>query len=187
MKDKLTYAQQNDFNFLKEKYAGDMNVAYYCDPETQHMIKSAKEMKDKYFSQFPEIQKFLDKVKRACREHGFIRTWGGRKRHFASPSKDAYKAPNALIQGSCGDILKTKLWDLEVFLADKKTRIVNTVHDSILFEIWIPEGEAGIVDDLLKILRDLPFNVPMDWDADGSEISWADIKPYETLDFSKMK
>lgn len=114
-------------------------------------------------------------------EHG-----GGRKRHFKNPTKDAYKAPNALIQGSCGDILKKKLYELEGFLANKKTRIVNTVHDSILFEVWIPEAKNGIVDDLLKILKDLPFRVPMDWDADGSEISWADIKPYETIDLDKL-
>lgn len=186
MRDKLTYNQQQDLEFLKSKYPDDSNVAYYCSNEAQDMIKKAKEMKDKYFAQFPTIQTFLNKVKQACRDRGYVRTWGRRKRHFENPKKDAYKAPNALIQGSCGDILKKKLWELEEFLANKKTRIVNTVHDSILFEVWIPEAQQGIVDDLLTILRDLPFRVPMDWDADGSEISWADIKPYETLDFNKM-
>lgn len=186
MKDRLDYSQQHDFEFLKKKYPGDMNVVYYCDPETQEMVNKAKELKNKYFEQFPTVQVLLNKVKGTCSTYGYVRTWGGRKRHFANPKKDAYKAPNALIQGSCGDILKTKLWELEVFLADKKTRIVNTVHDSILFEVWIPEGRDGIVEELLKILRDLPFRVPMDWDADGSSVSWADIKPYETLDFNTM-
>lgn len=186
MRDKLTYNQQQDLEFLKSKYPDDSNVAYYCSNEAQDMIKKAKEMKDKYFAQFPTIQTFLNKVKQACRDRGYVRTWGRRKRHFENPAKDAYKAPNALIQGSCGDILKKKLWELEEFLANKKTRIVNTVHDSILFEVWIPEAQQGIVDDLLTILKDLPFRVPMDWEADGSEISWADIKPYETLDFNKM-
>lgn len=187
MSDKLSWDAQKDFEMLKKKYPDDLNVAYYCDPATQDMINKAKGMKDKYFAQFPEIQGFLNKVKRACRERGYVRTWGGRKRHFANATKDAYKAPNALIQGSCGDILKTKLYELQEFLKDKKTRVINTVHDSILFEVWIPEAQQGIVDDLIDKLRDLPFRVPMDWDADGSEISWADIKPYETLDFNKMK
>lgn len=186
MNDKLSWKEQQDLDYLKTKYAGDINVEYYCDPSTQEMIAKAKEMKAKYFSQFPEIEAFLDKVKRACKERGYVRTWGRRKRHFKYPAKEAYKAPNALIQGSCGDILKTKLYELEEFLANKKTRIVNTVHDSILFEVWIPEAQQGIVDELINILKDLPFRVPMDWDADGSDKSWADIKPYETLDFNSM-
>lgn len=187
LKDGLSWDEQKDFALLKARYPDDVAVLYYCNPDTQAMINQAAALKAKYFEQFPDIKYMLEKVKKVCREHGFIRTWGGRKRHFANPSKDAYKAPNALIQGSCGDILKTKLWELEDFLADKKTRIVNTVHDSILFEVDIEEGKEGIVDTLIEILRDLPFRVPMDWDAEGSNKSWADIKAYETLDFNEME
>ena len=82
--------------------------------------------------------------------------------------------------------MKTKLAELEDFLANKKTRVINTVHDSILFEVWIPEAQQGIIDDLVSLLKDLPFRVPMDWDVEGSNISWADIKAYDTLDFNKM-
>lgn len=184
--DGLSWNQQNDFEYLKDRYKDDPAVQYYCSTEAQDLINKAKDMKQKYFDQFPDIQRFLDKVKQACRDRGYVRTWGRRKRHFKYPKKEAYKAPNALIQGSCGDILKTKLYELEEFLKDKNTRIINTVHDSILFEVWIEEAKDGIVDDLLTILRDLPFRVPMDWDADGSADSWADIKPYETLDFNNM-
>ena len=187
MLDNLSWDMQSNLEYLKNRYPDDTAVQYYCSDEAQGYINKAREMKQKYFDQFPDIQNFLNKVKKVCRERGYVRTWGKRKRHFKYATKEAYKAPNALIQGSCGDILKTKLYELEEFLADKKTRIINTVHDSILFEVWIEEAKEGIVDDLLKILRDLPFRVPMDWDADGSEVSWADIKPYETLDFNSMK
>lgn len=187
MVDGLSWDEQRDLAMLKVRYPDNQAVQYYCSTETQDMINKASSMKQKYFDQFPDIQRFLNKVKQACRDRGYVRTWGRRKRHFKYPSKEAYKAPNALIQGSCGDILKTKLYELEEFLADKKTRIINTVHDSILFEVWIEEAKDGIVEDLLTVLRDLPFRVPMDWDADGSDVSWADIKPYETLDFHKMK
>lgn len=87
-----------------------------------------------------------------------------------------------MIQGSCGDILKVKLAELEEFLSDKETKVINTVHDSILFEVAIKEYKEGIIDDLLKILRDLPFRVPMDWDVEASNISWADIKSLDELD-----
>ena len=186
LRDGVSWDKQKDFEYLKKKYPNDASVSYYCNKDTQDMINKAQEMKSKYFAQFPDIQKTIQKIKNTCKQEGYIRTWGGRKRHFLNPTKDAYKAPNALIQGSCGDILKTKLWELEKFLANKKTRIVNTVHDSILFEIWIPEAKEGIVNDLLDILRNLPFRVPMDWDADGSSVSWADIKPYETLDLNEL-
>ena len=45
MRDKLTYNQQQDLEFLKSKYPDDSNVAYYCSSEAQDMIKKAKEMK----------------------------------------------------------------------------------------------------------------------------------------------
>lgn len=87
-----------------------------------------------------------------------------------------------MIQGSCGDILKVKLAELEEFLENKETKVINTVHDSILFEVSIKEYKEGIIDDLLKILKDLPFRVPMDWDVEASNISWADIKSLDELD-----
>ena len=186
MMDGLSWDKQNDFEYLKTTYKDNPAVQYYCSTEAQDIINKAKDMKQKYFDQFPDIQNFLNKVKQACRDRGYVRTWGRRKRHFKYPKKEAYKSPNALIQGSCGDILKTKLAELEDFLANKKTRVINTVHDSILFEVWIPEAQQGIIDDLVSLLKDLPFRVPMDWDVEGSNISWADIKAYDTLDFNKM-
>lgn len=185
MRDKVPYDRMKDIEYLKTKYKDNQAVQYYCSTEAQEAINKAAAMKAKYFEQFPDIQAFLNKVKQACREYGYVKTWGGRKRHFKNPKKDAYKAPNALIQGSCGDILKTKLIELEAFLADKRTRIINTVHDSILFEIDIEEGRSGIVDKLVDILRDLPFRVPMDWEAEGSEESWAAIKDVAELDILK--
>lgn len=185
MKDKLSYNQMFDLAFLKEKYKDDPAVQYYCSDAAQGAISHAKEMKEKYFSQFPDIKEFLDKVKKVCKEHGYVRTWGGRKRHFKNPSKEAYKSPNALIQGSCGDILKVKLAELEEFLKDKNTKVINTVHDSILFEVDKEEFKEGIVDELVNVLRDLPFRVPMDWEAEGSTKSWADIKDVNDIDLNE--
>lgn len=164
-------------------------VEYYCDPETQKIIKEASDMKAKYFEQFPQIQELLNRVKKCCKEYGYVRTYGGRKRHFKNPAKDAYKAPNALIQGTCGDLLKIKLAELEAYLKDKKTKTINTVHDSILFEVDIDEYKNGIVNELLNLLRDIPFSVPMDWDAEGSTTSWANIGALDldTLSLDNIK
>lgn len=181
MKDKLPWSKQNDIEYLKQRYADNDAVQYYCGAEARDAITKASKLRNKYFSQFPGIKVFLDRVKQSCNEYGYVKTWGKRRRHFKNSKKDSYKAPNALIQGSCGDILKVKLAELEDFLQDKDTKIINTVHDSILFEVSIPEYKAGIIDDLLKILRDLPFRVPMDWDVDASDKSWADIKSLEEL------
>lgn len=185
MQDKVPYKRMFDMEYLKETYKDNPAIQYYCGEEAQTAITHAKEMKEKYFSQFPDIQAFLNTVKQVAKDYGYVRTWGGRKRHFANPSKEAYKAPNALIQGSCGDILKVKLAELEEFLANKKTRVINTVHDSILFEVDKEEFKEGIVDELVDLLRDLPFRVPMDWEAEGSTVSWADIKDVKTIDLNK--
>lgn len=185
MQDKVPYKRMFDMEYLKEAYKDNPAIQYYCGEEAQAAITHAKEMKEKYFSQFPDIQAFLNTVKQVAKDYGYVRTWGGRKRHFANPSKEAYKAPNALIQGSCGDILKVKLAELEEFLANKKTRVINTVHDSILFEVDKEEFKEGIVDELVDLLRNLPFRVPMDWEAEGSTVSWADIKDVNDIDLNE--
>ena len=80
-------------------------VRYVYSDEAQSAIAYAKERKEEYFDRFPTVLSFLDSVKSAAKNRGYIKYWTGRKRHFADPMKDSYKAPNSLIQGGCGDIM----------------------------------------------------------------------------------
>jgi DNA polymerase-1 len=109
----------------------------------------AANLKKNYFSAIPSIAKFLRRTINYAEDHKRIVNWMGRISRFPLSSM-CYKAPNYLIQGSCADITKTALVNCATFLKDKKSRIILTVHDSIVFEIH--QSEIDLVEQLKKIM-----------------------------------
>jgi DNA polymerase-1 len=136
-------------------------VEYFLSDEVQKIIKEVVAIKKSYFSRFPGINKFLKDCKKVAERRGYVKTWIGRRRHFKKPKKEGYKAPNAVIQGGCSDILKIKLIECNEFLNDKKSCIINNVHDQIDF--MIHKDEIDIVPELNKILAGTNFRVPISW------------------------
>jgi DNA polymerase I-like protein with 3'-5' exonuclease and polymerase domains len=154
-------------------------IKYFMSEDVQKGLKAAADFKKKYFGQFPNIKGFLKDASSAAASRGYVKTWTGRRRHFKDPQKESYKAPNAIIQGGCGDICKVKLKELTVFLRPYKTRIVNTVHDSIMFSM--PYDEVGLIPEIKRILEDLPFRVPITCSMEWG-FSWGALKNYTGLD-----
>lgn len=157
-------------------------IRYYFSEEATRAIELAKVEKDQYFARFPKVQLFLQDVIETCKTRGYIKTWTGRRRHFINPKQEAYKAPNALIQGGCGDITKEKLAKCQAYLTDGGyySTMVNTVHDSIVFNIKI--DELFLVEELRKIMDDNNFRVPITCDIEWSEKSWGDMKKYKSIE-----
>lgn len=154
-------------------------------------FEEAKELKEIYFSQLPKIREFVDSVRETLKNRGYIKTYSGRPLYYHSywlsvdkideeewetmPDwkrlrldrdggiviDNSNKALNSLIQGSSADITKIALINVHDFLADKKSRIVLTVHDSIVYEIH--ETEVHLIKDLEKIMIDAykPTHLPM--------------------------
>jgi DNA polymerase-1 len=99
------------------------------------MTKSAaRKFKDHYFAMIPEAQPFIQTVHKVVRVRGFVKNYYGRRRRLTYD--EAYKAPNALIQGWAADYIKHKLVLIYKFLRSNnyKTRMVNIVHDELIFE-----------------------------------------------------
>lgn len=149
-------------------------LKYYFSAEPQKAIADANEMKQVYFAQFPLIETFLNNCKARTKSRGYCMTWTGRRRHFKSPKKECYKAANAIIQGGCGDITKQKMYECLQFLQPYKSRMINTIHDAILFEI--ADDEAEILSDLKAILTDLEFDIPFDCSVEVGYENWAHMK-----------
>lgn len=113
-------------------------------------LLKAKELKARYFSTLPAVKNFISEVTRVTTERGFVFNWLGRRCHF--PDRDfAYKAPNALIQGGCADLVKVAMVKISQFLRGHKSRMVLQVHDSLLFEM--PESEFYLIPEIKKILE----------------------------------
>jgi DNA polymerase I len=107
-----------------------------------------KEYMERYFKNFPSVQKFLDTMAKNAVKNGWSATPAGRKRwyHKPDPSDPEYKkkngqiereAKNHPIQGTNADCTKYAL----VFLNERLKKegvdgaITHTVHDEIVSEI----------------------------------------------------
>lgn len=53
MKDKLPWDKQNDIEYLRNRYASNDAVQYYCSAEARDAIEKASALRAKYFNQFP--------------------------------------------------------------------------------------------------------------------------------------
>ncbi len=152
-------------------------ITYFYSDYVQEAVKFAKAKKDEYFSRFPGIKKFIKDCTEAVRRRGYVKTWTGRRRHFANPRDEAYRGPNSVIQGGCGDIAKVKLSEFDSFFEGRLSAVVNTVHDEFLYEIH--KSEMSLIPEIKRIQEDLDFSVPITCSAEIGEHSWGELEPYE--------
>lgn len=83
----------------------------------------------------------------------------------------AHNCCNYLIQGSGADLLKTKLIELDKYLSKYNSRIVCTIHDEIVFEIY--KGEEFVIPELKKIMEtfdELP--IPLKSEVEITTTTW---------------
>jgi DNA polymerase-1 len=121
--------------------------------------KEAQKIIDDYFSGFPSIQSFIERMKASARETGYVETLFGRRRYLPDiHSKNGTlralaerNAVNAPIQGTAADIIKLAMIGVnrEITRAGLKSRMVLQIHDELVFDT-IPEE----VDTLRKIIVD---------------------------------
>lgn len=86
-------------------------------------------------SRFPEISGTLQELAHKAKHNGFVTDRFGKQYHV--PSEFAYKALNAVIQGTAAQIMKRSMLELykNVFPIREKFRIISTVHDEVLCEV----------------------------------------------------
>lgn len=144
-----------------DKLANSLNVS----------IPEAKKIKAKYFKKLPNVKKFIKKVIKVSEDRGWIKNCCGRKYWF---SQDYYKAPNYLIQGGCADIIKLAMVNVDKLLMDKKSRLLLTVHDELIFEM--DKDEMYLIPKIKEIMesayshRFIPLTTGIEW----SDMSWHD-------------
>lgn len=98
---------------------------------------AGKDYTAKYFNAWKGLQPCIRAVNDAAATFRYVRNpLSGRCRRFPNPRKDAHKAFNSLIQSSAADILRLALTEIarEDWGPDP-VRMVNTVHDSICWEV----------------------------------------------------
>lgn len=126
----------------------------------------------------PEAKIFINTVHNVIRNRGFVHNFYGRRRRLSS--NDSYKAPNALIQGCAADYIKHKLVGIYKFLkyGNYKTRMVNIVHDEIVFEV--ADDEQFLLPILRWLLSEFEtFRCHITAGVEVGEPSWGQKKEVE--------
>ncbi|MCZ6596942.1 MAG: DNA polymerase I [Planctomycetota bacterium] len=119
--------------------------------ETGLTVTEANEFIERYFSSFPAVRRWIDRLLESARETGYVETLLGRRRRIADiASRDSRSrsyaenaATNTPVQGSAADIIKRAMIDLEAALARTGLagRMLLQVHDELLLEVPVSELE----------------------------------------------
>ena len=145
----------------------------------------AKEYIELYFSRYPQIKAYMDRMVQEAHESGSVRTMFGRvrplpdinSRNFNRRSFAERTAMNTPIQGTAADIIKLAMNQVEQALEDEQlqSRILLQVHDELVLEVVKDEQER--VETLLRQCMEqvVSLRVPLQVDV-HSATNWADVK-----------
>ena len=145
----------------------------------------AQEMIDRYFEAYPGVRAYLDGSVAFAREHGYVSTMYGRRRHirdinsrnFQARSFGERTAMNHPMQGSAADIVKIAMVRVAARLAEEglRSRMVLQIHDELDFEAPLDEVEelSALVRETMEGVAKL--RVPLLADVSVGA-NWAEAK-----------
>lgn len=143
-------------------------------------IREARILRDNYLLSLPRVDKLISDIISMSKRRGYVRNWMGRK--LRNQFYFSYKAPNHLIQGGCGDIIKKAMVDIFHHLKDTDIKMRLQVHDQLVFEGTkeeLKEHSEGIRNIMESVYT--PMNgMVLTTDASYSEESFAErtMKPW---------
>ena len=159
-------------------------------------VEEAQDFMDNFFASFRKVEMWIRKTKAYAQKHGYVETLFGRRRRLPAAldymhpkHNDALRqAINAPIQGTAADILAFAQGRIQKFLDDNgyKTKIVLTVHDSLIFSI--PEEESFLVPIFKEMMEEIPFEwmtVPVVVDMELGK-RWGELYKLESDDFVRL-
>lgn len=136
--------------------------------------KEANAYIKQYFSTYPKVKEYLDKLVADAKEQGYVTTMFGRKRPIPELSSSNFMqrafgeriAMNSPIQGTAADIMKIAMIDVYKTLKEKnlKSKLILQIHDELVVETDKDEVEIvkDIVTDCMKNAAKLAVALEVD-------------------------
>jgi len=165
----IPYTKVKSYNFLKIYGGGRAKAAAYLEIPRAESDK----LVDIYDKMFPEIPRLLKRAEGLAKSRKFVKTILGRRARFPD-DKFAYKALNAVIQGSAADIMKRKLVELHRERRYTQFLMRYTVHD----EVCGDARESYTRERVAEVLNRQSFpqlTVPIRWSVNTGQ-HWAECK-----------
>ena len=131
-------------------------------------MSSAKRYLNVYWDSYPSIRSYFDEQKASAEKNGYVHTLFGRR---ISVTDRFHAAPNYVIQGTGGDMMKLSLYKAWLYVKSVGGSIRNTIHDQILYDGM----DIKHVEPLREIMQDYSFSMPITVDVQTSKKSWGDL------------
>jgi len=159
--------------------------------------KEAKKLIDNYFQKYKGVKAYFDKTLEEAKANGYVCTIMGRRRYVpeiqSSPremtqaisqgekrylrEKGKRAAMNAPVQGSAADLIKVAMIKIAgyLILTKKKTKMLLSVHDELVFEV--PAAELEEVTCKVKNIMETAWklSVPIKVDINVGR-NWLEAK-----------
>lgn len=122
--------------------------------DVQLSQEEAKIIINNFYKGYPGVSKYLFHISKQGLINLKLRNIAGRLIKFDRPGTDQLRgnikrqSKNLPIQSVCADILKIAMSKLYNELANKDIKLINTVHDELVFEV--PENKAGAVAEIVE-------------------------------------
>ncbi|CAB4142447.1 pola, DNA polymerase I [uncultured Caudovirales phage] len=158
------------FNFMRNYGGGDKKASEVLDI----CMEQAKALNKGYTDAFPLVIEYQRAVERALYDKSYVQNLYGR-RYYLSNNFRYYKAANYIIQGSCADMLKTKMIEIDNYLVLNKfkTKMIMCIHDELQFEV--PPEEDWIIPHIKEIMENAPnIQIPIVCDVEFTETYWSE-------------
>ncbi|NCX71538.1 MAG: DNA polymerase I, partial [Rhodobacteraceae bacterium] len=133
---------------------------------------TAEKLNRGYYEAFPKILDYQKLVTQTFHRRGFVKNRYGR-RYYLNNQRFVYRLYNYIIQGTCADMLKAKILEVDKLLLPYKSRFQMNIHDELSFEIY--NGEEFLVPVIKKIMEDVDWmTIPVVADVEKTNTNWAD-------------
>jgi DNA polymerase-1 len=132
---------------------------------------------ENYFTQFPGVKNFMDKLVEDARAKGYAETLCGRRRRLPDLASSNFNlraaaertAINTPIQGSAADMIKIAMIRVAKLLEGKKSRLIMQIHDELLIDLH--QDEHDLIPQIVEAMRNalpLPNGVPLEVEANAA-------------------
>ena len=147
--------------------------------------KEAASYIEEYFTRYPGVKTFLDKMVEEAHATGAVTTLFGRRRELPAIKSHNFNqrtlaermAMNTPIQGTAADIIKLAMIRADKALQDAgaKSRILLQVHDELVLEV--PAAEVAEVTEILREAMEhvVQLSVPLLIEVKAGK-NWAEAK-----------
>jgi len=139
----------------------------------------------KYFSIYPGVLNYINKIKKEARNKGYVETLFGRRRYLPEISSEYSRfqkaaeriAINMPIQGTAADLIKLAMIKIDQKIDNLpfKVFLILQIHDELIFEV--PEGKEKEVSQLVKTEMEKVYQLKVPIKAEISTgKNWGELK-----------